>query len=320
MTDQPAIWPSLPSVSEWEGTYATLHMWLQIAGKIRLELSPWINHSWGSALYLTPRGLTTSPLHQGDRTFSIDFDFVDHTLRIPTSHGPERSFRLMPMSVAQFYEQTLAALRDLGIRVRILKRPVEVLEAIPFDRDQIHASYDAGTVQQVFRAVLQAERVLTQFRARFIGKASPVHVFWGAFDLAATRFSGRPAPRHPGGAPHCADWVMVEAYSHELSSAGFWPGMGLGEPAFYSYAYPQPAGFAEAAIEPRAAYYHAALGEFILPYEAVRAAPDPDRALSSFLQSTYEAAARLGGWDRAALEREAPARAQNQFSALGSAS
>ncbi|HEU4582740.1 MAG TPA: DUF5996 family protein [Polyangiaceae bacterium] len=306
MSDQPVVWPSLPSVSEWEGTYATLHMWLQIAGKIRLQLSPWINHSWGSALYLTPRGLTTSPLHQGDRTFAIDFDFIEHTLRIPTSHGPERQFPLTAMPVAQFYEQTLAALRDLGIGVKIFKRPVEVLEAIPFDRDRTHASYDGAAVQRVFRAVLQAERVLSRFRARFIGKASPVHVFWGAFDLAATRFSGRPAPRHPGGAPHCADWVMVEAYSHELSSAGFWPGMGLGAPAFYSYAYPQPSGFAEAAIEPREAYYHGTLGEFILPYEAVRTARDPDQALWSFLQSTYEAAAQLGGWDRAALEREPP--------------
>jgi len=212
------------------------------------------------------------------------------------------------MSVARFHEQTLSALHELGIEVSIFQQPVEVVEAIPFDQDQLHRDYDAGAVQRVFGAFLDAGRVLTQFRARFIGKASPVHFFWGSFDLAVTRFSGRPAPKHPGGAPHCADWVMQEAYSRELSSAGFWPGQGLGEAAFYSYAYPPPDGFASASVQPAEAYFHAGLGEFILPYEAVRRAPDPDAALLSFLQSTYEAAATRAGWDRAALEWQPPTR------------
>jgi hypothetical protein len=284
-------------------------MWLQIVGKIRLELSPWINHSWGSALYLTPRGVTTSPLHHDGAAFAIDFDFVDHALRIVTSQGPARSFGLMPMSVARFYEQTLGVLRDLGIEVNIFRQPVEVVEAVPFDRDHVHHAYDAEAVQRVFAAFLHAERVLTQFRARFIGKVSPVHLFWGSFDLAVTRFSGRAAPKHPGGVPNCPDWIMQEAYSRELSSAGFWPGAGVGEAGFYSYAYPQPAGFAGAPVQPPEAYFHAGLAEFILPYEAVRRAADPDAVLLSFLQSTYDAAAQLAGWDRAALEWQPPERA-----------
>jgi uncharacterized protein DUF5996 len=310
MTDVPAAWPALPPVADWKDTYTTLHMWLQIVGKIRLELSPWLNHSWGSALYLSSRGLTTSPIHQRDGAFSIEFDFVDHELELTTSQGPTRSFALEPMSVARFYEQTLGALAELGIEVHIFKRPVEVVDAIPFDQDRAHTSYDAEVVQRVWRAYLHAARVMTEFRAGFIGKVSPVHVFWGAFDLAVTRFSGRPAPKHPGGAPNCADWVMEEAYSRELSSAGLWPGMGLGEAAFYSYAYPAPPGFAASAVQPAQAYFHEALGEFILPYEAVRSAADPDQALLSFLRSTYEAAANLASWDRAALERPArhPAR------------
>jgi hypothetical protein len=300
----PNAWPALPSVAEWQETYTTLHMWLQIVGKIRLELSPSINHSWGSALYLTPRGLTSSPIPMRQRagSFAIDFDFVDHALRISSSKGLVRSFGLVPMSVAEFHERTLGALAELGISVKILARPVEVLESIPFAEDHQHQSYRGDVVQRVWRAFVDAERVLTEFRARFIGKVSPVHVFWGAFDLAVTRFSGRVAPKHPGGAPNCADWVMEEAYSRELSSAGFWPGMGLGEAAFYSYAYPAPAGFAEAVVQPAAAYYHVGLGELILPYAAVRSAPEPDQALLSFLQSSYEAAAELAGWDRAALE------------------
>jgi hypothetical protein len=310
-----SAWPVVPPVAEWQATYVTVHMWLQIVGKIRLELSPWINHSWGSALYLTPRGLTTSLLHQHGVTFAIDFDFVDQALRIVTAQGPQRSFALEPMSVARFYEQTLRALEELGVHVKIFAQPVEVVEATPFDRDHLHAAYDARAVQQVFCAFLHAARVLTQFRARYIGKVSPVHVFWGSFDLAVTRFSGRPAPKHPGGAPHCADWVMQEAYSHELSSAGFWPGMGLGEAAFYSYAYPPPPGFRDSAVEPPQARFDAALGEFILPYEVVRTAADPDALLLSFLQSTYEAAAGLAGWDRAALEGEPPPGAQRRSSA-----
>lgn len=304
MTNTHAAWPALPAVADWQDTYTTLHMWLQIVGKIRLELSPWINHSWGSALYLSARGLTTSPIRRAGGAFTIELDFVEHALTIATSEGTKRSFALEPMTVARFYEQTLAALAELGIQVRILARPVEVVDAIPFAQDRAHASYDAAVVNRVWRAFLSADRVLTEFRARFIGKVSPVHVFWGAFDLAVTRFSGRTAPKHPGGAPNCANWVMEEAYSHELSSAGFWPGLGLGEPAFYSYAYPAPPGFATAPVQPAQAYFHAALGEFILPYEAVRSAPDPERALLSFLQSTYEAAAKLASWDRTALERQ----------------
>jgi uncharacterized protein DUF5996 len=307
-------WPALPTVAEWQDTYTTLHMWLQIVGKIRLELSPWINHSWGSALYLTPRGITSSPIRQRDGSFVIDFDFIDHALRISTSRGMVRSFGLVPMSVAQFYERTLGALVELGQRVKIYARPVEVVEAIPFAEDQQHRSYDAAVVERVWRAFSHAERVLTEFRAQYVGKVSPVHVFWGAFDLAVTRFSGRVAPKHPGGAPNCPNWVMEEAYSRELSSAGFWPGMGLGEAAFYAYAYPAPAGFAQAAIQPKEAYFHAGLGEFILPYAAVRAAADPDALLWSFLTSTYEAAANLGGWDRAALEGQPPAGAGRRSS------
>jgi hypothetical protein len=304
MLNTPVAWPALPPVADWKDTYTTLHMWLQIVGKIRLELAPWINHSWGSALYLTARGLTTSPIRRRDGAFTIELDFVDHALVITNSDGARRSFALEPMTVAHFYERTLAALGELGVQVRIFKRPVEVVDAIPFDQDREHASYDPAVVTRVWRAFMHAERVLTEFRARFIGKVSPVHVFWGAFDLAVTRFSGRTAPKHPGGAPNCANWVMEEAYSHELSSAGFWPGAGLGEAAFYSYAYPAPPGFAAAAVQPSQAYFHAALGEFILPYEAVRSAPDPDQTLLSFLQSTYEAAANLARWDRAALERQ----------------
>jgi hypothetical protein len=302
------VWPSLPPVAAWEDTYRTLHMWLQIVGKIRLELSPWINHSWGSALYLTSRGITTSPLHHQGAVFTIDFDFVDHALRIVTSQAPVRCVALRPMSVAGFYAQLRGELRELGLEVNISKQPVEVVEAIPFDQDETHHAYDGEAVQRVFGAFLQAGRVLTQFRTRFIGKASPVHFFWGSFDLAVTRFSGRTAPQHPGGAPHCADWIMQEAYSRELSSAGFWPGLGLGEAAFYSYAYPLQDGFVRAPVQPSEAHFHDSLGEFILPYEAVRRARDPDAALLSFLESTYMAAAQLGRWDRAALEWQPPSR------------
>ncbi len=312
-------WPVLPTVEEWQDTYVTVHMWLQIVGKVRLALSPWVNHSWGSALYLTPRGLTTSPIQHGETSFAIDFDFVDHMLRIQCSTGQERSFALSGpaqsgpaasgLSVAQFYERTFAALGELGISVKILARPVEVPEAIPFAEDHGHASYDADAISRVWRAMSLAAPVFAKFRARFTGKVSPVHFFWGAFDLAVTRFSGRPAPKHPGGAPNCADWVMEEAYSRELSSAGFWPGMGLGEAAFYSYAYPAPPGFADAAVLPADASYNAALGEFVLPYDAVRRAADPEDALSSFLQSTYDAAATLADWDRSSLEVEAPPQA-----------
>ncbi|MEZ5988891.1 MAG: DUF5996 family protein [Planctomycetota bacterium] len=297
-------WPELPRLDAWQDTCTTLHMWLQVVGKVRLGLGPWLNHSWGSALYLTTRGLTTSPIPYAGGAFSIDLDFVDHALRVETSDGRRWALGLAPMSVATFYRRLMSGLGELGIEVAIFTRPVEVEPAVRFEADEANASYDAEVVQRFWRALMQAQRVLQGFRARFAGKASPVHLFWGSFDLAVTRFSGRQAPRHPGGAPNCADWVMQEAYSHELSSAGFWPGTGYGEAAFYSYAYPAPPGFAEARVRPAAACFHAGLGEFLLPYEAVRASADPDGAVGDFLQSTYEAAAELGAWDRAALEFE----------------
>ncbi len=297
-------WPRLPPLGGWQETLTTIHLWTQVVGKIRLALSPPINHFWGATLYVTTRGLTTSPMPFGVGAFAIDFDFVAHTLRVTTVGGAERSFALTPMSVADFYRKTMQALDDLAINVGILARPVEVVEAIPFAQDGTHRSYDADTVHAYWCALVQADRVLTDFRSRFIGKVSPVHFFWGAFDLAVTRFSGRTAPRHPGGAPNCADWVMVEAYSHEVSSAGFWPGTGLGEAAFYSYTYPNPDGFAQAHVQPEAAYFHENLGEFILPYEAVRTAAEPTQTLLSFLQTTYNAAADLAHWDRDALERQ----------------
>lgn len=298
-------WPQLPPLKDWEDTCATLHMWTQIAGKIRLTCSPDINHSWGSTLYLTTRGLTTSPIPCGTFTFAIDFDFIEHALRITTSRDTGCSITLEPMPVADFYHKTMQALAELGIEVRILARPVEVEVAIPFEKDDQHASYDANAVALFWQALVRIDCVLKEFRSRFIGKVSPVHFFWGAFDLAVTRFSGRTAPKHPGGAPNVAARIMEEAYSHELSSAGFWPGTGFGEAAFYAYAYPAPDGFAQYPVQPEAAYFHDKLGEFILPYEAVRGAGDPERTLLSFLQTTYEAAATLAHWDRAGLEREA---------------
>jgi hypothetical protein len=281
-------------------------MWTQVIGKVRMQMSPWLNHSWGSTLYVTSRGLTTSPIACGTRTFTVDFDFVDQRLRIATSAGEKRTIALVPMTVADFYRSIVDELRDLGIAVKIFTRPVEVEEAIPFEEDREHAAYDAAMVNRYWQALVQADRVFKLFRARFIGKASPVHFFWGAFDLAVTRFSGRTAPLHPGGAPNCADWVMQEAYSHELSSAGFWPGTGLGEAAFYAYAYPEPDGFRSRKITPEAAYFSEALGEYILPYEAVRTAEAPDRTLLEFLQTSYESAADLAAWDRSALERDLP--------------
>jgi hypothetical protein len=302
-----ADWPAIAPLGEWEDTLATVHMWSQIVGKIRLGLGPWINHSWGSALYVTTRGLTTGPIpHQG-RSFAVEFDFLTHALRVSTSNGADRSFALEPQSVAAFHRQTMVTLRELGIDVAIFTRPVEVETAIRFEEDDVHHSYDAAAVHTFWRALVQVQRVFERFRAGFIGKVSPVHFFWGAFDLAVTRFSGRTAPKHPGGAPNCADWVMEEAYSHEVSSAGFWAGTGIGEAAFYSYAYPAPEGFSTAPVEPAAASYHAGLGEFVLPYEAVRSGDDPDRTLLAFLESTYAAAARLARWDRAALEPADPA-------------
>ncbi|SEO41120.1 DUF5996 family protein [Nitrosovibrio sp. Nv6] len=304
----PNDWPRLPPLEGWQDTCTTLNMWAQVVGKIRLTLSPDINHSWGSTLYVTTRGLTTSPIPYGMFTFAIDFDFISHALHITTSQGNDRSFALEPMSVANFYRKTMQALAELGIEVRIFTRPVEVEVAIPFEKDEQHASYDANAASLFWHALVQTDCVFKDFRARFIGKVSPVHFFWGGIDLAVTRFSGRTAPKHPGGFPNVADRITQEAYSHEVSSAGFWPGTGLGEAAFYSYAYPSPAGFNDYPVQPEAAYFHGKLGEFILPYEAVRTAANPPQTLLSFLQTTYEAAATLGDWDRSALEREiAPA-------------
>ena len=304
MNDANAPWPELPPFDDWADTFATVHMWTQIVGKIRLALSPWQNHSWGSTLYVTASGLTTSPIPAGDGSFDIEFDFVHHALRIRTSDGRKRDLALSSMPVSDFHRDVMASLAELDIAVSIYTRPVEVVEAIPFEHDRTHASYDSDVVNRVWRAFLQADRVFKIFRARFLGKSSPSHFFWGAFDLAVTRFSGRGAPMHPGGAPNCADWVMREAYSHELASAGFWPGAGLGEAAFYAYAWPEPAGYRERDVQPAPAYFSDALQEFVLPYDAVRSAGDPDGTLLAFLQSTYESAADLAHWDRTALERD----------------
>lgn len=298
-------WPSL-AFEAWKDTYATLHMWSQIVGKIRLTQAAWLNHSWQVTLYPTARGLTTSIIPYGPRTFQIDFDFVDHQLLIQTSDGAIKAMLLEPRSVADFYQELFADLRQLGLDVHIHAAPNEVVDAIPFDQDHLHASYDAEYVTRFWRAVLQAGRVFNEFRGRFLGKCSPVHFFWGSFDLALTRFSGRPAPPHPGGVPNCPDRIMREAYSHELSSCGFWPGSEqVPYPAFYAYAYPTPDGFGAARPRPESAFYHLALGEFILPYDEVRHAASPDAMLLDFLQSSYEAAASLGRWDRPALERAA---------------
>ena len=295
-------WPELPTAA-WRDTYATLHLWTQIVGKIRLTRSPWLNHSWHVTLYVTARGLTTSPIPDGDRTFQIDFDFIDHTLRISTSDGAQRQFALAGKSVASFYVAVLAGLNALGIDVAIDEMPNELPDPIRFSQDDQHASYDPEAVRRFHQILKNCDRVFKQFRTGFLGKASPVHFFWGSFDLAVTRFSGRTAPRHPGGVPNLPDAVAHEAYSHEVSSAGFWPGGGaIDYPAFYSYAYPEPPGFRATKVRPDAAFFSEALGEFVLPYDAVRTAADPDRALLDFLQSTYEAAAISANWDRETLE------------------
>jgi hypothetical protein len=296
-------WPALPFIG-WRDTCATLHMWTQIVGKIRLALEPMVNHWWQVPLYVTSSGLTTSPISHNARSFQIDFDFCRHVLVITTSDPQRREFALAPYPVAEFYEKVMGALRDLDIDVTIWTMPVEVSDAIPFEQDRDHKSYDARAAQRFWRTLVQGDRVMKQFRARFTGKVSPVHFFWGSFDLAVTRFSGRTAPPHPGGMPNLGDWVAVEAYSHEVSSCGFWPGNGgFGKAAFYSYAYPAPAGFAGAPLRPPAAVFDTNLQEFILDYEDVRTSPDPDAMLLEFFQSTYEAAANAGNWDRAALER-----------------
>ncbi|WP_029585956.1 DUF5996 family protein [Bradyrhizobium sp. URHD0069] len=295
-------WPELPTAA-WRETCETLHLWTQIVGKIRLAREPWLNHSWHVALYVTARGLTTSPIPDGARSFQIDFDFIDHALRISTSDGAKRQLALAGQSVASFYAAIMADLAELGINISIDEMPNELPEPIRFSADQQHSSYDPDAVRRFLQILVNADRVFKQFRTGFLGKASPVHFFWGSFDLAVTRFSGRRAPRHPGGVPHLSDAVACEAYSHEVSSAGFWPGSGaIDYPAFYSYAYPEPAGFRTTRVRPEAAFFSEALGEFILPYDAVRTAPQPEQALLEFLQSTYEAAANAAKWDRDALE------------------
>lgn len=296
-------WPSLP-LDAWESTYATLHRWTQIVGKIRLVQTPWINHSWHVPLYVTSRGLTTSPIRHGARTFDITFDFLGHRLLIQTSDGEEQALSLRPQSVADFYTELVDELAAMNLGVSIHGRPNELEDATPFAEDRSNDSYDSAYATQFWRALVQADRVFQTFRARFIGKCSPVHFFWGSFDLAVTRFSGRPAPPHPGGIPNLPDWIVREAYSHEVSSCGFWPGGGPHPFAlFYSYAYPEPERFAAASIEPEGAFYSSDLREWVLPYDVVRTTDLPDEALLAFLQTTYAAAAELGHWDRAALER-----------------
>jgi hypothetical protein len=295
-------WPALP-YPQWKDSFETLRLWTQIAGKVRLVQSPWVNHQWHVALYVTARGLTTSPIPHGTRIFQVDFDFIDHRLWIRADDGQSRSMALEPQPVSLFHKRLLGLLGELGLPVKINRKPNELAQAIPFDEDELHRSYDAEHAQRFWRALVQADRVFKVFRGRFIGKCSPVHYFWGSGDLAVSRFSGRRAPAHPGGAPNMPDRLLREAYSHECSSCGFWPG---GEaapyPFFFSYAYPAPAGFAEARIRPAEASYNRGLGEFVLPYDAVRESASPDAMLLDFLQSTYDAAADLGGWDRAALE------------------
>jgi len=297
--DKRNLWPAL-AYAEWRDTAATLQLWTQIVGKVRLALSPWVNHGWQVPLYVNARGLGTSPIHAGRGMLEIDFDFVDHQLIVRTSEGSDRSFALEPMTVAAFYRRLMSELNAAGIDVTINVMPNEVPTPIRFPDDEVHASYDAAAVHRFWRALVQIDRVFRLFRTAFLGKCSPVHFFWGSFDLAVTRFSGRTAPLHPGGIPGLPDEVTREAYSHEVSSAGFWPGGdAYPQAAFFSYAYPTPPGFAQAAIEPAGAAWSAEMGEWLLPYDAVRTTADPDGALLSFLRTTYRAAAELANWDRA---------------------
>jgi hypothetical protein len=295
--DQPECWPSLP-LDSWKETYATLHMWTQIVGKVRLALAPLVNHWWNVPLYVTSSGLTTSRIPYGEKAFELRFDFIRHQLVLETSDGLVKTLALGPRSVAEFYQQFMAMLRAAEIEVKIWRMPVEVPSPIPFDQDRVHASYDKEFVERLWRILLSVDSVFNQFRAGFIGKCSPVHFFWGSFDLAVSRFSGRRAPERPG-----TDAVTREAYSHEVSSVGFWPGSGIDGPAFYSYTIPQPEGFKEASVEPKAAFFNPQLGEFILMYDEVRKSQSPSAALLEFCQTTYEAGAELGKWDRKALER-----------------
>jgi len=300
-------WPPLP-FAEWKDTAETLHMWTQIVGKIRLTLSPWTNHSWHVTLYVTSRGLTTSPIPHGSHSFDIQFDFIDHQLFIDKNDGGRRTIPLKPQSVAEFYGTVMKTLSDLELPVTIHTVPNEIEHAIPFDQDEEHRSYDREYANRFWRVLMQSDRVFKEFRSRFCGKCSPVHFFWGSFDLAVTRFSGRPAPPHPGGVPHLPDAITREAYSQEVSSLGFWPGnAAMPTPVFYSYAYPEPPGFSEAKVQPDAAFYEPKLREFILPYDAVRNTEKPDQILLDFAQSAYDTASQLGKWDRAVLEEKKPA-------------
>lgn len=296
-------WPELP-YENWKDTYATMHMWSQIIGKIRMESSPWMNHSWQVTLYVTSRGLTTSLIPGHDKSFQIDFDFVGHRLVIQTSEGEESGFALESGPVSSFYEKVFSRMADLGLRVKIDKMPNEVANPIPFDEDEEHRSYEPEYAWRFWLALVRISRVFSEFRGNFIGKCSPVHFFWGAFDLAVTRFSGRQAPEHPGGIPNLPDRIVKEAYSQEVCSCGFWPGGDhLPQPVFYSYVYPEPSGFSAAKVKPGEAFYSDDMKEFILPYDAVRKSESPGSKLMEFLETTYEAAADLGNWDRKALER-----------------
>lgn len=296
------VWPELP-YQQWQETYATLHLWMQIVGKIRLVQSPWLNHSWHVPLYVTARGLGTSTIPYGTRVFELDFDFIEHALDVVVSDGQRRRIELRPTPVADFHSSVMDALAQLGMPLRINTFPCEIANAIAFDKDRTHAAYDADAARRFWLALVQIDRVFAQFRARFIGKSSPVHFFWGSFDLAVTRFSGRRAPSFEGKVPGVNIEVMRDAYSHEVSSAGFWPGGNdVDYAAFYSYAYPRPANFEHASISPKEALFSETLAEFLLPYDVVRSSPNPDATLLAFLQSTYEAAASAARWDRAALE------------------
>lgn len=299
--DRPETWPALPVV-EWKDSRDTLQLWTQIVGKIRMVRTPLMSHWWNVPLYVTASGVTTSLIPATGRAFQIDFDFLDHQLLISTTDGAERTSPLAPRSVADFYADLMSILDELGLTTPIWTMPVEILDAIPFDQDHVHASYDADQVQRFWLALVEMSRVFEQFRSEFIGKVSPVHLFWGALDLAVTRFSGRTAPPHPGGAPNCGPHVMGEAYSHEVSSAGYWPGPD-GEGVFYSYAYPEPPGYRDSTVRPDSAGWNDTLAEFVLPYRDVRTAADPDAALLEFLHSTYVAAAETAQWSREELER-----------------
>ena len=298
LADHPECWPSLP-LNSWKDTCATLHMWTQMVGKVRLRLTPLVNHWWNVPLYVNARGLTTSRIPYENRAFELWFDFIRHQLVLETSDGIVKTIALAPRSVAEFYEEFMAMLHATGVDIKIWRMPVEIPNPIPFDQDRVHRSYDPQSVEKFWRILLSVDSVLNQFRSKFIGKSSPVHFFWGSFDLAVTRFSGRRTPQRPG-----ADAITQEAYSHEVSSVGFWPGGGdVKDAAFYSYMAPEPQGFKEALVQPNSAHYQKEVSEFLLMYEDVRRSESPTAALMQFCQSTYEAGARLANWDRAALER-----------------